>query len=240
MGANMPKQYLPLRGQPIATYSLRLFAALPSVGEIVVVCDPSYRDVFTSAQLPRAVPLSFALPGKERQDSVFNGLQAIRPAAQLVAIHDSARPLVTRQGVCRMYTSAHLHLTKPPLCFLVPPEIEAVFRDAAAHGAAVLGVQTKATIKQARADRFVERTLDRSTLWEMHTPQVIQPDILRRGFALVAEKGLAVTDDVSIVEALGLPVLITQGQYTNLKVTTPEDMFIAERLLDERQQHTTK
>jgi len=139
-----------------------------------------------------------------------------------------------------MYTSAHLHLTKPPLCFLVPPEIEAVFRDAAAHGAAVLGVQTKATIKQARADRFVERTLDRSTLWEMHTPQVIQPDILRRGFALVAEKGLAVTDDVSIVEALGLPVLITQGQYTNLKVTTPEDMFIAERLLDERQQHTTK
>lgn len=104
MGANMPKQYLPLRGQPIATYSLRLFAALPSVGEIVVVCDPSYRDVFTSAQLPRAVPLSFALPGKERQDSVFNGLQAIRPAAQLVAIHDSARPLVTRQGVCRMYT----------------------------------------------------------------------------------------------------------------------------------------
>lgn len=86
----------------------------------------------------------------------------------------------------------------------------------------------------------MERTLDRSTLWEMHTPQVIQPDILRRGFALVAEKGLAVTDDVSIVEALGLPVLITQGQYTNLKVTTPEDMFIAERLLDEQQQHATK
>lgn len=111
-----------------------------------------------------------------------------------------------------------------------------MFRDAAAHGAAVLGVQTKATIKQARPDRFVERTLDRSTLWEMHTPQVIAPDILRRGFALVAEKNLAVTDDVSIVEALGLPVLITQGQYTNLKVTTPEDMFIAERLLDEQQQ----
>jgi 2-C-methyl-D-erythritol 4-phosphate cytidylyltransferase len=98
MGANMPKQYLPLRGEPIATYSLRLFASMPEVGEVVVVCDPSYRDIFTNAKLPRHLPLSFALPGKERQDSVFNGLQAIKPAAQLVAIHDSARPLVTRQG----------------------------------------------------------------------------------------------------------------------------------------------
>lgn len=101
MGANMPKQYLPLRGQPIATYSLRLFASMAAVGEIVVVCDPSYRDIFTGPQLPGGVSLSFALPGKERQDSVFNGLQAIRPGAQLVAIHDSARPLVTRQGAWR-------------------------------------------------------------------------------------------------------------------------------------------
>ena len=108
-----------------------------------------------------------------------------------------------------------------------------MFRDAAAHGAAVLGVQTKATIKQARPDRFVDRTLDRSVLWEVHTPQVVRPQLLRDGFALVAEKGLAVTDDVSIVEAMGRPVLITPGQYTNLKVTTPEDMFIAERLMDE-------
>jgi 2-C-methyl-D-erythritol 4-phosphate cytidylyltransferase len=94
-------------------------------------------------------------------------------------------------------------------------------------------VQTKATVKQGRADGFVEKTLDRSVLWEMHTPQVIRPQILRDGFALVARTGLAVTDDVSIVEAMGLPVKITKGEYTNLKVTTPEDMFIAERLLDE-------
>jgi 2-C-methyl-D-erythritol 4-phosphate cytidylyltransferase len=211
MGANMPKQYLPLRGEPIATYSLRLFASLPEVGEVIVVCDPSYREIFTSCALSRALELKFALPGGERQDSVFNGLQAVSPSAQLVAVHDSARPLVTRA------------------------EAVAVFRDAQQHGAAVLGVQTKATIKQARADRFVERTLDRSVLWEMHTPQVVRPQILRDGFALVAKNKLAVTDDVSIVEAMGLPVFITQGEYTNLKVTTPEDMFIAERLLDEAQ-----
>ena len=68
----------------------------------------------------------------------------------------------------------------------------------------------------------MERTLDRSVLWEMHTPQVVRPQLLRDGFALVAAEGLAVTDDVSIVEAMGLPVFITQGEYTNLKVTTPE------------------
>ena len=134
------------------------------------------------------------------------------------------------RGVAGVVDELNERLTAP---ILIHTEVEAVFRDAATHGAAVLGVQTKATIKQAKPDRFVEKTLDRSLLWEMHTPQVIQPDILRKGFALVAEKGLAVTDDVSIVEALGLPVFITQGQYTNLKVTTPEDMFIAERLLDE-------
>ncbi len=98
MGANMPKQYLPLRGEPIATHSLRLFASMPEVGEVVVVCDPSYRDVFEGAKLSRALPLKFALPGKERQDSVFNGLQAIATSAALVAVHDSARPLVTRKG----------------------------------------------------------------------------------------------------------------------------------------------
>jgi 2-C-methyl-D-erythritol 4-phosphate cytidylyltransferase len=86
----------------------------------------------------------------------------------------------------------------------------------------------------------VERTLDRSVLWEMHTPQVVRPQLLRDGFALVARDNLAVTDDVSIVEAMGLPVFITQGEYTNLKVTTPEDMFIAERLMDEAQAASRK
>jgi len=184
--------------------------------------------------------------GKERQDSVFNGLQAIDAAAALVAVHDSARPLVTKQGAPRRTPArfARLHaclelssnvFAPSLLTRLSRAEVLDVLRDAAEHGAAVLGVQTKATIKQARPDRFVDRTLDRSVLWEVHTPQVVRPQLLRDGFALVAQKGLAVTDDVSIVEAMGRPVLITPGQYTNLKVTTPEDMYIAERLLDEAQ-----
>jgi len=125
-----------------------------------------------------------------------------------VAVHDSARPLLTQA------------------------EARAVFLDAAVHGAAVLGVAVKGTIKEV-ADGFVGRTLERSRLWEAHTPQVVRPALLRAGFARVAATGLAVTDDVSLVEALGEPVRVTPGRYTNLKVTTPEDLALAERLLDD-------
>lgn len=96
----------------------------------------------------RSVPIKWALPGKERQDSVFNGLQQVRPGAALVAVHDSARPLVEAADVSRC------------------------IGDAAQVGAAVLGVQVKPTIKEVGADGMVIKTLDRSRLWEVQTPQV--------------------------------------------------------------------
>lgn len=211
MGASIPKQYLELKGQPIATYSMQTFAAMPEVGEIVVVCEPEWRDVFQScyARLPRQLPLKFASPGAERQDSVFNGFQQIDAAAQLVAIHDSARPLVT------------------------PADTLLCFRDALEVGAAVLGVPVKPTIKEVDGERMVVKTLKRAALWEVQTPQVIRPLLLREGFELVRREGLEVTDDVSIVEALGKPVRITPGSYTNIKVTTPDDMSVAEGFMAE-------
>lgn len=244
----MPKQYLPLRGQPIATWSLQTFAAMKAsgsslclaatagghtsidaplpfpppfkqeVGEIVVVCDPSYRDIFEGCPLPRQLPLKWALPGKERQDSVYNGLQEVRSGAALVAVHDSARPMVEAADVRRC------------------------IQDAAEVGAAVLGVQVKPTIKEVDPNGRVIRTLDRSKLWEVQTPQIIRPELLKRGYdkarreeaaapapaldrkppALlqVNKESLAVTDDVSIIEHLGHPVKITVGDYTNIKART--------------------
>ena len=88
----------------------------------------------------------------------------------------------------------------------------------------------KATVKEG-ADGFVTQTLDRSKLWEIQTPQVVRPQLLRDGFAKVRAEGLEVTDDVSIVEQLGAPVKLTMGEYTNLKLTTPEDMVIADQIL---------
>ncbi|PKA56632.1 2-C-methyl-D-erythritol 4-phosphate cytidylyltransferase, chloroplastic [Apostasia shenzhenica] len=250
MGVNMPKQYLPLLGRPIALYSLYTFSKLSEVKEIVVVCDPSYKDVFGDAMEEIEIDIKFALPGKERQDSVFSGLQEIDGSSKLVCIHDSARPLVSSG------------------------DVKKVLSDGWVNGAAVLGVPVKATIKedghvipfylsfQANHDSFVVRTLDRKTLWEMQTPQVIKSDLLRAGFELVnryamlstvflcnlsfstfavclihselMKEGLEVTDDVSIVEHLKHPVYITEGSYTNIKVTTPDDLILAERILDMR------
>ncbi|KAK9678018.1 hypothetical protein RND81_11G182300 [Saponaria officinalis] len=213
MGASMPKQYLPLMDQPIALYSLYTFSQMVEVKEIVVVCDPSYRDIFEGAQEKIHVGLKFTEPGKERQDSVYSGLQAVDSDAELVCIHDSARPLVSSQ------------------------DIDKVLKDAWLHGAAVLGVPAKATIKEANSDRFVVKTLDRKTLWEMQTPQVIKPALLKEGFDLVNRKGLEVTDDVSIVEHLNHPVYITEGSYSNIKITTPDDLIFAERILNPGSSH---
>ncbi|CAL1353133.1 unnamed protein product [Linum trigynum] len=208
MGASMPKQYLPLLGQPIALYSFFTFSQMIEVKELIVVCDPSYRDVFEDATERINIDLKFALPGKERQDSVYSGLQEIDLSSELVCIHDSARPLV------------------------LAADVRKVIKDASVNGAAVLGVPLKATIKEADGKSFVVRTLDRKTLWEMQTPQVIKPEVLRKGFELVNREGLEVTDDVSIVEHLKHPVFITEGSYTNIKVTTPDDMLLAERILN--------
>ncbi|KAF3440659.1 hypothetical protein FNV43_RR18943 [Rhamnella rubrinervis] len=208
MGASMPKQYLPLLGQPIALYSLYTFSYMTEVKEIVVVCDPSYRDIFEGTTEKIQVELKFTLPGKERQDSVYSGLQAVDLSSELVCVHDSARPLVSSE------------------------DVEKVLKDGWLNGAAVLGVPVKATIKEANSKSFVVRTLDRRTLWEMQTPQVIKPELLKKGFEFVNREGLEVTDDVSIVEHLKHPVYITEGSYTNIKVTTPDDLLLAERILN--------
>ncbi|XVF75105.1 hypothetical protein PTKIN_Ptkin13bG0161400 [Pterospermum kingtungense] len=213
MGASMPKQYLPLLGQPIALFSLYTFSHMIEVKEIVVVCDPSYKDIFEETEEKINVDLKFALPGKERQDSVYSGLQEVDLNSELVCIHDSARPLVTSE------------------------DVEKVLKDGWMVGAAVLGVPVKATIKEANSESYVVRTLDRKTLWEMQTPQVIKPELLRKGFDLVNRESLEVTDDVSIVEHLNHPVYVTEGSYTNIKVTTPDDLLLAERILSTTSKH---
>ena len=207
MKADRPKQFLPLRGKMIIKYSLDLFLNdIEGICKVVVVLAEQYRQDFKEY----ADRVTFADPGAERQDSVKSGLDSCPDDAALVAIHDAARPLVT------------------------PDEIYSVFGDAREHGAAVLGVPVKATVKESGDGKFVLRTVDRSRLWEVHTPQVIEPSLLKRGFAKVDKEKLEITDDVSVVEQLGGPVRLTLGEYTNLKVTTPDDMVVAGQILDQR------
>lgn len=210
MKSSVPKQFLPLLGKPVFLRSLDAFQSLRDVvSSIVIVLDESYRDDY--ANIVRADPrIRWADPGTERQDSVFNGLNQIPDDCSIVAIHDAARPLVTEE------------------------EIMNVLQDGLTHGAAVLGVPMKATVKESEDGQFVLRTVPRSRLWEIHTPQVGSKELFLRGFAKVKAENLEVTDDVSVVEALGSPVKLTMGQYTNIKLTTPEDLKIAEQTLRER------
>ena len=224
MKANLPKQFLELCGVPVLHHSLNLFLEdLPSYlierncnppPYVVLVLDPSYQAEYQPIVDRYAGRMAFANPGIERQGSVENGLQKLvqlsNNECQYAAIHDSARPLVTIPEVCR------------------------VVQDAKQFGAAVLGVPCKATIKESANGQTVLRTIPRSRLWEVHTPQVVRIDTLQRGFAKVAAEQLEVTDDVSIVEALGETVKLTLGEYTNLKITTPEDMDVATAILRDR------
>ena len=211
MGAKIPKQYIKLLGLEIALHSLDTFLDC-DVAEIVIVCAEEWQYIFKEHLEKRGAScaLKFTGGGKERQDSVQNGLAEI--TVPLVAIHDAARPLVTKE------------------------EMEKVVADAREHGAALLAVPTKATIKQAVAkdEPFVAATPKRKLLWEAHTPQVIQAELLRKGFQKAEEEGSEVTDDVSLVELLGEKVKLTEGEYTNIKVTTPEDIAVAETILKER------
>lgn len=210
MQAGKPKQFLELGGKTVVEHSINLMGHMPEVGQLILVLDKQYRDQFQHLADEVLCDFQFADPGKERQDSVCNGLDLVASNMALACVHDSARPLVSLEN------------------------IRDVLEDARKYGAAVLGVPSKATIKESEDGQFVLRTIPRERLWEIQTPQVVKPDLLRRGFENVKENGLAVTDDVSIVEHLGEPVKITMGEYTNIKLTTPEDMSIAESILIER------
>ncbi|CRX38814.1 2-C-methyl-D-erythritol 4-phosphate cytidylyltransferase [Estrella lausannensis] len=202
-GHAMPKQYLSLANRPIALHSYQLLAKSTLFSQVIVVCDPSYRELFKGSGAPL-----FALPGNRRQDSLFNALQLIANDTTHILVHDAARPFVS------------------------PEMIKKVVEEGVALGAATLAVPVKATIKEADRDGIVTRTPDRSCLHEIQTPQVIRLDLLLEGFAKAKREELTVTDDVSLAELVGHKVKLVEGSFANLKITTQEDLDLAEKLAE--------
>lgn len=191
MGTSVPKQFLDLKGKPIALYSYELFASLPYVTEIVVVCPEEYRYLFDTNL--------FAEPGDRRQDSAYNGFLKTSRGSELICVHDTARPFIERE------------------------DIDALYAAAVESGAATLARPVKYTIKQAQG-HFVTATLDRDSLYEIHTPQMIASELLEEGFANAQKYNLTVTDDVSLVEAIDKPVRLVSCAESNVKLTTPHDL----------------
>lgn len=204
MGTSIPKQFLPLNGKLMALYSYELFLK-ENIAEIIVVCDPAYQHYFKAE---RGIPLKFAVSGERRQDSLFNGFQQIDLNSEMVCIHDAARPLLNSETVKKI-------LLEASLC-----------------GAAVAGMPMKSTVKMSRVGGFVERTLDRNLLWEIQTPQVMKREFLEEGFRIAKRDNLTVTDDASLIELLGKKIKLVEASYANIKITTSEDLRLAELLME--------
>ena len=204
MGASTPKQYLPLSGKPIALHSFELFCEMDEIDEIIVVCDDEFRPLFSSTRKP----ILFAKPGKRRQDSIFNGLCAAFKNASIICTHDAARPFVERN------------------------EIRTLLEKTLEIGAATLASPAICTIKQCHEDRIVEKTLDRTKLWEIQTPQALRRDCLVQGFAYALANDIEVTDDTSLAELLHQPIAVVPSSRHNFKITTPDDLAIAQALCD--------
>ena len=204
MMSSIPKQFLMLQGRAMARHSFDLFLSLPYIVELIVVCDPKYRSFFPIDVC--SIPVHFAEPGQRRQDSVFNGFQMVSRENSLVCVHDGARPLLTAAMMDRIVSAAQ------------------------ECGAAIAGVPVKATIKVSDHKQMVVETPDRSNLWEIQTPQIIRYDLLKAGLVKAQQEGRTITDDAALVELIGGSVKIVEGAYTNIKVTTPEDLMIAEQI----------
>jgi 2-C-methyl-D-erythritol 4-phosphate cytidylyltransferase len=211
MGPKVDKLFLELNGCPIVAHTWRRFDEAAGINEIVLVVRDGMQVAFTdlAEKYGFRKPFRLAVGGKERQDSVWNGLEALSPSAEIVAIQDAARPC-----------------TSPAL-------IAATVAAAKATGAAVAAQAVTDTIKESRDGKLIERTLDRTQLWAVQTPQTFRVEIIRRALSEVRRRGLLVTDDTAACELIGQPVRLVTSAQPNPKVTRPEDLASVEAVLRE-------
>jgi len=199
-----PKQMLPLGDKPVLVHSIEAFKNCPSVKQIIVVTDVENRAPIKEY----GYEVEFVSAGDTRLRSVQNGFILTDPEAEVVAVHDGARPLVD------------------------PDKIEQCLSIARTHGAAVLAVPVKDTIKKGK-DGAVAETLDRSTLWAAQTPQCYQRHLLEKALEQFGSEKDA-TDESQLVEKLGVKVQLVLSDYRNNKLTTPEDLVFARALVEDK------
>lgn len=215
MQAGVNKVFLGLLGKPILYHTLKAFASVPEVGELIVVTGQDEVAALRRSlhHVPGLPQVKVVTGGSERQYSVWNGLKASSEQADVVLVHDAARPLVSRET------------------------IEAVIASAREFGAAIAAVPEKNTVKMVE-DGIVTATPERAKLWAVQTPQGFQRSLLVAANEKAEADGFLGTDDASLVERYGAKVHVVMDSYQNIKITTPEDLIVAEAFL--RQRKSTK
>lgn len=216
MGTKVQKQFLEVEGKPVLYYSLETFEASSLIDEVVLVvgnglvdyCQKEIVDKYHFHKVKRIV-----IGGKKRYESVYLGLKAFMESApEYVFIHDGARPFVDNA----MLERAYHEVVKTKAC--------------------VVGMPSKDTIKVVNESGVVVETPDRKYLWQVQTPQVFAYELIKDAYSeLMANETIQVTDDAMVLETVkGIPVKLVEGSYENIKITTPEDLFVAEAFLKKR------
>lgn len=212
MGNKVPKPYLLLAGKPILAHTLGVFEQVQEIREVTLVVHPDELDYcqekvispYGFKKILRLVP-----GGKERQDSVYNALKALQNEddLEIVLVHDGVRPFVT------------------------PDQVQKVIQAARSHGGAVLGLPAHDTLKAVNSTGEIHHTLERKDIWQIQTPQAFHAVLLWRAFTEAYSRNFYGTDESSLVEHLLQQVVVVAGSPLNLKITTPDDLALAEAIL---------
>jgi 2-C-methyl-D-erythritol 4-phosphate cytidylyltransferase len=216
MGFGKNKAFITIRDIPLLVLCMKMLAETGMVRRVIVVTR-AWEITETERILKEYQPDFFpgiiwqvTAGGRERQDSVVNGLALVADGCGYVAVHDGARPFAGTEVFARTFARAK------------------------ECGAAIAAVPLKDTVKIVDARGLVVSTPDRSSLCAVQTPQIFEINVLRKGYGFLKEHPVAVTDDASLVEASGHPVAVAEGSYENIKVTTPEDLLLAEKILEKQ------
>ena len=209
-GPGADKLFLEVAGRPVVAHTWRLLEAAPSVDEVVLVVREGMQQAFSDIAVSLGVrkPWRMVPGGRERQDSVWNGLMAAE-GAEIVAIQDGARPC-TRQEV-----------------------VEATIAAARSFGAAVAAQRVTDTLKERGDGAVIDRTVDRTRLWAVQTPQTFRREVLVEALGEVRRRGVQVTDDTAACELVGQAVRLVESRFPNPKVTYPGDLPYVRLLLEQ-------
>ena len=212
MNRSTPKQYLLLQGRPVLCHTIIAFDSCPEVDNIILVVpenDIQFCREQLLSELNLKTPVNVLAGGKRRQDSVFNGILSIDDRGGIVVIHDGVRPLVSSDMISRC------------------------IRKARTSGACILGVPLRDTLKAVDGNSVIKKTIPRESLWLAQTPQAFHYQLIRDAHEAAAKQGIEATDDAALLEWMGLPVTILGSTADNLKITTNEDLVLANIILSQ-------
>ena len=212
MGGDISKQWLTLDGLPVIVRTLAAFDRAKTVSDILLVVRAEEKELYGGIAEKYGIGKlrGIAIGGDSRQASAKNGFSAVADKADMVAIHDGAR------------------------CLITPEDIDRVVSEAAKHGAATAAAKGVDTVKLGTANGFIEKTLDRNHVWMAQTPQVFRTNVYHAALAIAERDGITVTDDCSLAEHIEHPVRLVECSRDNIKLTTKDDIARAEAILRAR------